>query len=105
MKKISTSDMRGEEQFEAEAAFGENADIIRLEKEDLKEVEEEDEVEFEVNEGDVVTVRFQTGTKYTGKVIEADEFTFRTKSSSDGLKVFSYKDFKDQVEMINIDRA
>jgi len=38
MERINTQDdMSGEEQFEAEAAFGRDADLIRLEPEDLPE--------------------------------------------------------------------
>jgi len=37
MKQINTSDLSGEERFEAEAAFGKDADLVRLEPEDLPE--------------------------------------------------------------------
>lgn len=38
MERINTQDdMSGEEQFEAEAAFGRDADLVRLEPEDLPE--------------------------------------------------------------------
>jgi len=37
MKEINTSDLNGEERFEAEAAHGKNADLVELEPEDLAE--------------------------------------------------------------------
>jgi len=37
MEHINTSDLSGEEQFEAEAAFGKDADLVRLEEDDLAE--------------------------------------------------------------------
>lgn len=37
MEHFNTSDLEGEERFEAEAAFGEDTDLVRLEEEDLGE--------------------------------------------------------------------
>jgi len=37
MEHLNTSDLSGEERFEAEAAFGKDADLVRLEPEDLPE--------------------------------------------------------------------
>ena len=91
---------------------------MALEESDLEPVDNPhpaDEVDFErPKEGDVVTVRFMSGTVYEGVVRNSSEYSFLTDPVDDGgvPKVMSYHDFLGSVdepgithEMLNIERT
>lgn len=73
MERINTSDLPPEQQFEAEAAFGEDADLVRLDTDDLEPVETpEYPIRHVLEEGDWLTVQHKAGNVTTGPVTEVD---------------------------------
>jgi len=95
MERVNTSEMEGEERYEAEAAFGENADLIRLEEDDLeKPPEKEYPMEDALEEGDWVTIQHKAGNVTTGPVTEVKSYGFsmdpRNRTASG---FFGYDDF------------
>lgn len=73
MKQTNTSDLPPEQQTEAEAAFGENAELVILEPDDLEPVETpEYPIRHVLEEGDWLTVQHQAGNVTTGPVTEVD---------------------------------
>ncbi len=107
MEHLNTSDLEGEERYEAEAAFGKDADLIRLEAEDLDLVETPDYMLKDVlEEGDWVTIQHGAGNVTTGPVEDVDTVGFtidpRNRVTSG---YFGYGDFKcegtDELGVVN----
>jgi len=98
MERLNTSDLSGEERYEAEAAFGEDADLVRLEPDDLEPVETPDFLLKNVlEEGDWVTIGHTNGELNTtvGPVEDVDTVGFtmdpRNRTTSGH---FGYGDFE-----------
>jgi len=77
MEELNTSDLPPEQRAEAEAAFGEDADLVRLEDDDLEPVETPDfPIRHELEEGDWVTIQHKAGNVTTGPVTDVDRVGF-----------------------------
>lgn len=75
MKRFNSSDRSGEERYELEAAFGEDADLVELEPDDLEPVETpEFPIRHVLEEGDWLTVGHMKGdlNVTTGPVTDVD---------------------------------
>lgn len=118
VREIDRDSLSAEQQYELDAAFGPDTTVVTLEESDLEPVDEPhpaDQVDFErLNEGDVITVRFMSGTVYEGVIKNSREYSFSTDPvDDDGVpKIMSYRDFlgsKDEPgithEMLNIERS
>ena len=108
MKEFNTADVDDpEEKAELEAAFGEDADLIELEDEDLERTETPDYMLKDVlEEGDWVTIQHQAGNVTAGPVEDVDTVGFtidpRNRVTSG---YFGYGDFKcegtDELGVVN----
>lgn len=101
MEHINTSDLSGEEQYEAEAAFGEDADLVRLGEDDLEPVESTEYVLPSVlEEGDWITVQHGARNVTTGPVKSVDDISVtidpqnRTASGYFGLSTLGVEDLE-----------
>lgn len=75
MRHFNTSELEGEERFEAEAAFGRNADLVRLEPWDLVPTKPKKyPIEDVLDEGDYFEYRTRSGKIIAGTVTEVESY-------------------------------
>ena len=107
MDELNTSELEGEARFEAEAAFGEDADLVQLEPDDLEPVETpEYQLKNVLEEGDWVTIQHQAGNVTSGPVEDVDTVGFRIDPQNRVTSgYFAYSDFKcedtDELGVVN----
>lgn len=100
MRHINTSDLSGEERYEAESAFGEDADLIELEPDDLEPVETpEYPIRHVLEEGDWLTVQHNSGCVTTGPVYDVDRLWVkidpRNRTTTDSVMYGDLRRYKD----------
>lgn len=101
MERINTSDLSGEERYEAEAAFGKDADLVRLDpEEDLEPVETpEFPIRHVLEEGDWLTVQHKSGCVTTGPVYDVDRLWVKidpqNRTTTDSVMYGDLKRYKD----------
>jgi hypothetical protein len=83
------SELEGEERYEAEAAFGEDATLIVLDTDELEpagrdedEPSAHDEADFHVEVGDKVVIRMMSGKLVEDVVVNVESYMF----STDGIR-------------------
>lgn len=96
MEHFNTSDLSGEERFEAEAAHGKNADLVRLEPEDLAEpTETRYPMADALEEGDHVVIGSKRHDRQiaSGTVTEVKSYAFEIDPDADGSGYYGFDGF------------
>lgn len=105
MKELNTSDLEGEQRFEAEAAFGRNADIVQLEEDDLEEpTETHYPMADQLSVGDHVEIGNKRHDKInaSGEIVEMNSYsmTLDLDEGSNGTGYHGFDSFGGDVGMM-----